>query len=93
MLNLVNQLLDFRKMEFKELKLSLKKGEIVEFIREVSCSFNDLADQNHIAYLFESEVSALITKFDHDKIERILFNLLSNAFIIHPGGAATSVCC
>jgi DNA-binding response OmpR family regulator len=91
LLNLVNQLLDFRKMEFKELKLSLKKGEIVEFIKEVSCSFNDLADQNHIAYLFESEVPALVTKFDHDKIERILFNLLSNAFKFTPAGGHISV--
>ena len=91
LLNLVNQLLDFRKMEFKELKLSLRKGEIVEFIKEVSCSFNDLADQNHIAYLFESEVPALVTKFDHDKIERILFNLLSNAFKFTPAGGHISV--
>lgn len=91
LLNLVNQLLDFRKMEAKELKLNLRKGEIVEFIKEVTCSFNDLAGQNHIAYLFESEVPALITKFDHDKLERILFNLLSNAFKFTPAGGHISV--
>jgi signal transduction histidine kinase/ligand-binding sensor domain-containing protein/DNA-binding response OmpR family regulator len=91
LLNLVNQLLDFRKMEFKELKLSLRKGEIVEFIREVAYSFNDLAQQHHIDYLFESEVISLHTKFDHDKIERILFNLLSNAFKFTPSGGNISV--
>jgi signal transduction histidine kinase/ligand-binding sensor domain-containing protein/DNA-binding response OmpR family regulator len=91
LLNLVNQLLDFRKMEFKELKLNLKKGDIIEFIREVYSSFADLADQNRIDYLFESKISSLITKFDHDKIERILFNLLSNAFKFTASGEQISV--
>jgi signal transduction histidine kinase/ligand-binding sensor domain-containing protein/DNA-binding response OmpR family regulator len=91
LLNLVNQLLDFRKMEFKELKLDLKKGNIIEFIKEVSASFTDLADQNHIGYLFDSEVESLVTKFDHDKIERILFNLLSNSFKFTASGGHISV--
>ena len=91
LLNLVNQLLDFRKMEFKELKLNLSKGDIVKFIQEVTCSFTDLAEQNHIGYLFESKVDTLIAKFDHDKIERILFNLLSNAFKFTPSGGNISV--
>ena len=91
LLNLVNQLLDFRKMEFKELKLNLKKGNIIEFIKDVSFSFNDLADQNGIRYVFESEINSLTTKFDHDKIERILFNLLSNAFKFTAAGGHISV--
>lgn len=91
LLNLVNQLLDFRKMEFKELKLNLKKGDIVEFIKDVSFSFNDMAEQNGITYVFESEIGSLITRFDHDKIERILFNLLSNAFKFTASGGHISV--
>jgi len=91
LLNLVNQLLDFRKMEFKELRLDLQKGDIVKFIKEVAGSFTDLADQNHIGYLFDSEVSSLCAKFDHDKIERILFNLLSNSFKFTPSGGHISV--
>ena len=91
LLNLVNQLLDFRKMEFKELKLSLHKGDIILFIREVCASFTDLADQNHIGYLFDSEINSLTTKFDQDKIERVLFNLLSNAFKFTSSGGHISV--
>jgi len=91
LLNLVNQLLDFRKMEFKELRLDLQKGDIVKFIKEVAASFTDLADQNHVGYLFDSEVSSLCAKFDHDKIERILFNLLSNSFKFTPSGGHISV--
>ncbi|MEJ7559776.1 MAG: two-component regulator propeller domain-containing protein [Pedobacter sp.] len=84
LLNLVNQLLDFRKMEYNELKLCLKKGDIVNFIKEVSASFMDIAQQKQIEFLIESDLDPYITEFDHDKIERILFNLLSNAFKFTP---------
>lgn len=91
LLNLVNQLLDFRKMESKELKLNLQKDDIVGFISEVSASFTDMAEHNHINYLFESLAGPLCAKFDHDKIERILFNLLSNAFKFTASGGNISV--
>lgn len=84
LLNLVNQLLDFRKMEFKELKINLAKGDIIEYIREVANSFCDIAQKKNISYVIESDVEALTTRFDHDKLERILFNLLSNAFKFTP---------
>ncbi len=91
LLNLVNQLLDFRKMEFKELKINLAKGDIIEFILEISSSFTDIALQKHIEFITDSEINSLITTFDHDKIERILFNLLSNAFKFTPSGGHISV--
>jgi signal transduction histidine kinase/ligand-binding sensor domain-containing protein/DNA-binding response OmpR family regulator len=91
LLNLVNQLLDFRKMEFNELKLFLTQGDIVKFIREVFSSFTDVARQKQIQYIFDSEVCSYITNFDHDKIERIFFNLLSNAFKFTPSGGHISV--
>jgi signal transduction histidine kinase/ligand-binding sensor domain-containing protein/DNA-binding response OmpR family regulator len=91
LLNLVNQLLDFRKMEYNELKLSLKKGDIILFIKEVSSSFKDVAQQKQIQFLIESDICSYVTDFDHDKIERILFNLLSNAFKFTPSGGHISV--
>jgi signal transduction histidine kinase/ligand-binding sensor domain-containing protein/DNA-binding response OmpR family regulator len=91
LLNLVNQLVDFRKMEYNELKLNLNKGDIIQFVKEVSSSFTDVAHQKQIQYLFESEVNSFTTRFDHDKIERILFNLLSNAFKFTPAGGSISV--
>jgi len=80
LLNLVNQLLDFRKMEEHELHLQTEKGELISFIKEVSESFRDLSERKHIRFSFTSEIPKLETLFDRDKIERILFNLLSNAF-------------
>lgn len=87
LLNLVNQLLDFRKMEYQELKLHKRSGDIVAFIRELSHSFTDVAEQKGIDFVFDTEVEEYYTSFDHDKIERILFNLLSNAYkFTHAGG-------
>ncbi|MBS0027193.1 hybrid sensor histidine kinase/response regulator transcription factor [Chitinophaga sp. 22321] len=80
LLNLVNQLLDFRKMEERELKLQLLEGDLVSFIKEVTDSFCDFAERKNIRFTFNSGPSVLHVLFDHDKIERILFNLLSNAF-------------
>ncbi|OLY94455.1 Signal transduction histidine kinase [Cnuella takakiae] len=97
LLNLVNQLLDFRKMEEKELNLQLSEGELVSFIRDVADSFRDLAERKRIDFVFRSGLDHFYTRFDQDKIERILFNVLSNAFkftlergsialILEPGG-------
>ena len=87
LLNLVNQLLDFRKMEYQELKLHEKNGDIVSFIKDLSYNFSDIADQKDIKFIFDSEAESFHTSFDHDKIERIVFNLLSNAYkFTHEGG-------
>jgi signal transduction histidine kinase/ligand-binding sensor domain-containing protein/DNA-binding response OmpR family regulator len=80
LLNLVNQLLDFRKLEEQELRMNPSAGDFIAFVREVVESFKDLADRRHIQFLFYSTLDSYYTDFDKDKIERILFNLLSNAF-------------
>lgn len=80
MLNLVNQLLDFRKMEEHEIRLQPSRGELISFIKEVTDSFMDFAERKHIHFHFKSQLPSLQAWFDHDKMERILFNLLSNAF-------------
>jgi signal transduction histidine kinase/ligand-binding sensor domain-containing protein/DNA-binding response OmpR family regulator len=91
LLNLVNQLLDFRKMEVQELKLHSKPGDIVKFISEISMSFTDIAEEKGIDFVFDTTVDSIFTSFDHDKIERILFNLISNAFKFTQAGGQVSV--
>ncbi|WP_223233334.1 hybrid sensor histidine kinase/response regulator transcription factor [Chitinophaga sp. CF418] len=91
LLNLVNQLMDFRRMEMHELKLDPVRGDIAGFIKDVACSFTDLAERKQINFSYQSSCSQLHTSFDHDKIERILFNLLSNAFKFTPRGGTVSV--
>jgi len=92
LLHLVNQLLDFRKMEVNELKLHLREGDVVRFVRETANSFVDLAEKKNIAFSYvDAGCHSLITRFDFDKLERILFNLLSNAFKFTPENGAVSV--
>jgi len=91
LLNLVNQLLDFRKMEVNELKLNVHQSNIVKFIEEAAYSFSDIAENKNIALSFNTQVKSLITSFDQDKVERILFNLLSNAFKFTPEGGKVEV--
>jgi signal transduction histidine kinase/ligand-binding sensor domain-containing protein/DNA-binding response OmpR family regulator len=87
LLNLVNQLLDFRKLEEQELKLNLGEGEINSFISDVVDSFHDLSESKNITLDFKAPQQKLFARFDNDKVERILFNLLSNAFkFTLPGG-------
>jgi signal transduction histidine kinase len=80
LLNLVNQLLDFRRLEVQEFKFSPAYGDICRFAEDISNSFSDMAEKKHILYSFRSDTGSLNVLFDHDKLEKILFNLLSNAF-------------
>lgn len=80
LLNLVNQLLDFRRLEENEIKLNLIEGDFISFMDEVSESFRDLSERKKINFEFRSSIAHYQTCFDFDKMERIVFNLLSNAF-------------
>lgn len=91
LLNLVNQILDFRKIEDHELRLDRSETDIVAFIKEVLESFNDLSERKQIQLIFKSQLRYFNAAFDHDKIERVLFNLLSNAFKFTSQGGTISV--
>ncbi len=80
LLNLVNQLLDFRNIKEQEQRLCLKEGDLVAFSKDVAESFMDLAERKLINFEFKSTLKYYFASFDHDKLERILFNILSNAF-------------
>jgi signal transduction histidine kinase/ligand-binding sensor domain-containing protein/DNA-binding response OmpR family regulator len=80
LLSLVNQLLDFRKMEVQEIKLHPAIGDIIGFSKDISDSFMDIAEKKNIQFSFSSNIDNLEIYFDKDKVEKILFNLLSNAF-------------
>ncbi len=91
LLNLVNQILDLRKIEDQELKLNAVETDIVAFVKEVLESFNDLSERRQIQLVFKSQFRYFKAAFDQDKIERVLFNLLSNAFKFTPSGGSISV--
>ncbi|MCX7985942.1 MAG: ATP-binding protein [Bacteroidales bacterium] len=91
LLRLVNQLLDIRRMEVEEFKLHPRYADIVAFVKEITYSFTDIADSHYIQYSFHSNVASLHMFFDTDKVDKIMYNLLSNAFKFTPQGGKISV--
>ncbi len=81
---LINQLLEIRHVETGTLKLSVKKNDIVSFLREIHALFNPLAEKKNIDFRLYTELDSIPIYFDPDKIEKILYNLLSNAMKYAP---------
>jgi signal transduction histidine kinase/DNA-binding response OmpR family regulator/ligand-binding sensor domain-containing protein len=86
LLKLINQLLDFRKLETEHMKLAVAEGNIILFLKEIHMLFSNVANQKHIDFEFFSPVNELRIWYDADKIEKIISNLLSNAFKYTPEG-------
>ena len=91
LLQMVNQLLDFRKLEVQGFNYNPAFGDIVSFLSDTVSSFNNLSEQKNIKLVFKSRIRELNTFFDKDKLEKIMFNLLSNAFKFTPGNGQVSV--
>src|SRR5690606_20776071 len=86
LLRLVNQLLDFRKAESGNMELKVSEGNLARFVKEIKLSFADLAEKMGIDLRFETSSDVIKVWFDRDHFEKIMFNLLSNAFKHTPEG-------
>lgn len=84
LLRLVNQILDFRKVENQKMKLQPISGDIVATLRGIFLTFSELAQKKKISLLFESGEERLVMDFDPDKIDKIFVNLISNALKFTP---------
>ena len=91
MLRLVNQILDFRKIQNKKMKMQVQRVDVVPFVRKVMDNFEAVAEEHRIDFLFETEKQHLYLWVDVDKLEKIVFNLLSNAFKYTPNGKMITV--
>jgi DNA-binding response OmpR family regulator/nitrogen-specific signal transduction histidine kinase len=80
LLFLINQLLEFRKIESGLMKLKTSKGNIVNFLNGIKESFNNLARKKNIEFNVVVKGNIPEIWFDAEKIEKILFNIISNAF-------------
>ncbi len=76
---LINQLLEIRRIESGYLELKLNKADIVDFVRQTLDFFKEQALKKGIKLEFKSSEKSLMVSFDADKVEKILFNLISNA--------------
>jgi len=91
LLYLINQLLDLSRLEAGQQLLHPAPGEAVGFVRGLAGAFESLAEQRGIAYSFETDRPALWVAFDGDKLEKVILNLLSNAFKFTPSAGEVAV--
>ena len=79
LMHLINQLLDFRKMETGKMKLQVSQQDLLQFVEEILLTFRELALQKNIQLELINNLNQRLHYFDETKIEIILYNLLSNA--------------
>ncbi|MDD4516753.1 hybrid sensor histidine kinase/response regulator transcription factor [Massilibacteroides sp.] len=91
LLRLVNQLLDFRKLDNNAHKLQKSHGDVIQFLKEQATLFNEAMRKKQISFTCNSEVSSLLMWFDADKLGKIMVNLLSNAYKFTPEGGHVSI--
>ncbi len=91
LLRVINQILDFRKLENDSLQIKVGHVELVNFCREIQSLFSDRANRKKINFRFTAKVSELKIWIDSEKIETVLFNLLSNAFKFTKHGGTIEV--
>lgn len=91
MLRLINQILDFRKIQNKKMKMQVQRIEVVDFTRRIMENFESLADEHQIEFSFKSDKDKYYLWVDADKYEKIVYNLISNAFKYTPNGKRITV--
>ena len=89
---LIDQLLEFRKIQNNKLSLDLQETNIIEFAREIFNNFNEVALQKEIEYLFIVNCDVYNIYIDRKKIDKVLYNLLSNAFKFTKYGGKIELC-
>lgn len=91
MLRLMNQILDFRKIQNQKMKLLVEETDLISLLQKVMDSFRLIAKEKNIDYQMKSPIESVYGWVDRDKFEKIFFNLLSNAFKYTPEGKAITI--
>ncbi|MDQ6471639.1 two-component regulator propeller domain-containing protein [Flavobacterium sp. LHD-80] len=91
LLGLINRLMDFRKLENHQVALESANGNIVKFTKEIFLSFIEYAKDGGYDYTFETSDEEILVYFDRYKLERVFYNLISNAFRYTPKGGSINI--
>ena len=81
---LIDQVIEFRRIETNRIRLNAAEGDIIKFLRELTDSFEDIACERSISLDFNSDLEACEIWYDENKVDKIVYNLLSNAFKFTP---------
>ena len=90
MLRLINQLLEFRKMQNNKLALSLEETDVIAFLYEIFLSFKDVAEQKNMNFRFEPSIRIYKMFIDKGNLDKVVYNLLSNAFKYTPANGTVT---
>jgi signal transduction histidine kinase/ligand-binding sensor domain-containing protein/DNA-binding response OmpR family regulator len=93
LLRLIDQIVDLRKIDLNKMKIDLSRGDIIRYVKELTNSFEDIAQQRSIALEFSSVIDSYEIWFDEGKLEKIIYNLLSNAFKFTPDKGSIQIIC
>jgi signal transduction histidine kinase/ligand-binding sensor domain-containing protein/CheY-like chemotaxis protein/AraC-like DNA-binding protein len=91
MTRFINQLLDLRKVQSGKAKLNLSIIDVVAFVKDTGEYFNELSREKNIALNIVSDAAVIYAWLDADKIETVIYNLVSNAYKFTPEGKAITV--
>ncbi len=91
MLRLMNQILDFRKIQNQKMKLLIEETDLIPLLQKVMNNFKLIAEEKNINYQLHSSIPSAYSWVDRDKFEKIFFNLLSNAFKYTPADKSITV--
>jgi len=91
LLTLINQLLDFSKIEAGNMEINSEQHNIVSFLKYLFYSFESLAESKKIKLTFESEFEKVPVIIDPDKMEKLFFNIISNALKFTPANGNIKV--
>nr|WP_121269179.1 two-component regulator propeller domain-containing protein [Pedobacter schmidteae] len=91
LLKLVSELMDFRKAETNHLKLHVTNYNLITFVQDICAAFDDLSDQKKIKFDLQYDQAPVMLHFDKEQLEKVFFNLISNAFKFTPTGGSITV--
>jgi signal transduction histidine kinase/ligand-binding sensor domain-containing protein len=91
LLRLINELMEFRKIERGKVKLKVVKADLVSFLYDVKSVFDEHACTHDINFTFTSSVEVLEAWFDKEKMEKVIYNLLSNSFKFTPDWGSVNI--
>ena len=92
LMRLIQQILEFRKAESGNLKLRVSRGNLTAFVRKCGEAFKPLVDKKELTFSFDSDPENISGWFDPDKVDKIIYNLLSNAAKYTPSGGRIGIC-
>jgi signal transduction histidine kinase/DNA-binding response OmpR family regulator len=87
----VSALLDFRRLDAGGETLNLQSGDIVDHLNSILVSFGDYAEERGIRLSFEHDVDSYVMDYDREKINKVIYNLFSNALKFTPSGGSVAL--